>query len=266
MLTLSDTYTRHFETWTNQIVKRRSWVFQLLSRRNPTVVFSICDILFKIRWRPRRRSKTAWSAPTVRPLSSSARAPTCAPATAAPPSWRSASNVAQSSSPPSPTPSAAASPRPPRPSLPLPPSPRSPQTTTSTPHLRARATTTRASGTTTTRTLKSWGSSCRTSRSRPCARCAWTGWRTWSFSAGTARAKCAVTRCPSAPSAVRLSRSESCCIKRKSQTSLTSDSEPIHTYCLCFRNWQRTWLNIIGSFFLSDSIFPTNLRPAFALT
>lgn len=56
---------------------------------------------------------------------------------------------------------------------------------------------------------KSYNNSFRTSRSRPCARCVWTGWRTWSLCAATAPASCVGTEWASAPSAARPSSAAS---------------------------------------------------------
>lgn len=50
---------------------------------------------------------------------------------------------------------------------------------------------------------RSYSNSFRTSRNRPCVRCAWTGWRTWSSCAAMAPASCAGTEWASAPSAAR---------------------------------------------------------------
>lgn len=56
---------------------------------------------------------------------------------------------------------------------------------------------------------RNYNNSFRTSRSRPCARCVWTGWRTWSLCAATAPASCAGTEWASAPSAARPSSAAS---------------------------------------------------------
>lgn len=50
-------------------------------------------------------------------------------------------------------------------------------------------------------TFKSFNNNCRTSRSRPCVRCVWTGWKTWSSCVATALASCVATAWASVPSA-----------------------------------------------------------------
>lgn len=71
---------------------------------------------------------------------------------------------------------------------------------------------------TSTLTCRNYSSSSKTSRNRPCVRCVWTGWRTWSSCAATAPASCVGTEWASAPSAARPSSAASSSTRHPPQT------------------------------------------------
>lgn len=68
---------------------------------------------------------------------------------------------------------------------------------------------------------RSYSSSFKTSRNRPCARCVWTDWRTWSSCVAMAPASCVGTEWANAPSAARPSSVASSCT-RPSERTLSS--------------------------------------------
>lgn len=61
---------------------------------------------------------------------------------------------------------------------------------------------------------------------RPCVRCVWTGWRTWSSCAATAPASCAGTEWANAPSAARPSNVASSSTRRPPQTLYSAPPTP----------------------------------------